>query len=120
MPRGEGVLPIMAYTGRFCPKGVPYSGFRFTKRVGSFLVEVYLSYLSFGSVKGPKGLTDEFLWLYKDSLYIDSCLNLSSTATSLQRKRPLERLLFFVVGKLSHNFGGDLISTIMISDVTKI
>ena len=24
-----GVLPIMAYTGRLCPKGVPFSGFRY-------------------------------------------------------------------------------------------
>jgi len=28
-PRGGGgVLPIMAYTGRLHPKGVPFSGFR--------------------------------------------------------------------------------------------
>ena len=26
-----GVLPIMAYTGRLRPKGVPYSGFRYMK-----------------------------------------------------------------------------------------
>ena len=48
--------------------------------------------LSFGSVKGPKGLTDEFLWLYKDSLYIDSCSKLSTTATSRRRQLPLERV----------------------------
>ena len=29
-PRGE-VLPIMAYTGRLRPKGVPFSGFRYIK-----------------------------------------------------------------------------------------
>jgi len=29
-PRG-GALPIMAYTGRLCPKGVPFSGFRYIK-----------------------------------------------------------------------------------------
>ena len=28
---GGGVLPIMAYTGRLCPKGVPFSGFRYIK-----------------------------------------------------------------------------------------
>ena len=28
---GGGVLPIMAYTGRLCPKGVPFSAFRFIK-----------------------------------------------------------------------------------------
>ena len=27
-----GVLPIMAYTGRLRPKGVPFSGFRYIKR----------------------------------------------------------------------------------------
>ena len=26
-----GVLPIMAYTGRLRPKGVPFSGFRYIK-----------------------------------------------------------------------------------------
>ena len=26
---GGGVLPIMAYTGRLCPNGVPFSGFRY-------------------------------------------------------------------------------------------
>ena len=36
-----GVLPIMAYTGRLCPKGVPFSGFRVVyERVGISLVEV--------------------------------------------------------------------------------
>jgi len=29
--RGGGVLPIMAYTGRLRPKGVPFSGFRYMK-----------------------------------------------------------------------------------------
>ena len=31
--RGGGVLSIMAYTGRLRPKGVPFSGFRYIKRV---------------------------------------------------------------------------------------
>ena len=31
---GEGVLPIMAYTGRLQPKGVLFSGFRYTKWYG--------------------------------------------------------------------------------------
>ena len=30
----RGALPIMAYTGRLRPKGEPFSGFRYTKRVG--------------------------------------------------------------------------------------
>ena len=30
-PRGLGVLPIMAYTGRLRPEGVPFSGFRYMK-----------------------------------------------------------------------------------------
>ena len=29
--RGRGVLPIMAYTGRLRPKGVPFLGFRCMK-----------------------------------------------------------------------------------------
>ena len=28
---GVGVLSIMAYTGRFRPKGIPFSGFRYMK-----------------------------------------------------------------------------------------
>ena len=28
---GGGVLPIMTYTGRLRPKGVPFSGFRYLK-----------------------------------------------------------------------------------------
>ena len=31
LSRGVGVPPIMAYTGRLCPKGVPFSGFRYIK-----------------------------------------------------------------------------------------
>ena len=47
LPGGE-VLPIMAYTGRLRPKGVPFSGFGYTciimyERVGILLVEVYES-----------------------------------------------------------------------------
>ena len=37
---GGGVIRIMAYTGRLCPYGVPFSGFRYMKRYGS-LVKVY-------------------------------------------------------------------------------
>ena len=42
-PRGEGVPPAMAYTGRLRPKGVPFSGFRYIK--GIFYR--YILYLSF-------------------------------------------------------------------------
>ena len=31
IPGGGGVLPIMAYTGRLRPKGVPFSGFKYEK-----------------------------------------------------------------------------------------
>jgi len=31
MPRGVGALPIMAYTRRLHPKGVPFPGFRYMK-----------------------------------------------------------------------------------------
>ena len=30
-PGGGDVLPILAYTGRLRPKGVPFSGFRYIK-----------------------------------------------------------------------------------------
>ena len=30
-PPPPGVLPIMAYTGRLCSKGLPYSGFWYMK-----------------------------------------------------------------------------------------
>jgi len=30
----EGVLPTMAYTGKLCLKGVPFSGFRYVKGYG--------------------------------------------------------------------------------------
>ena len=29
--RGMGVLPMMAFTGRLCLKGVPFSGYRYMK-----------------------------------------------------------------------------------------
>ena len=29
--RGEGILPVMVYRGRPCPKGVHFSGFRYMK-----------------------------------------------------------------------------------------
>ena len=47
---------MMPYTGRLRPKGASFSGCRYMKGQGN---------LSFGSLKGPKGLSDEFLWLYK-------------------------------------------------------
>ena len=28
---GHGLLPMMAYTGKLCPEGVPFSGFRCEK-----------------------------------------------------------------------------------------
>ena len=31
LPRGGGVLAIMAYMGRLRPKGVPFSGYRYLK-----------------------------------------------------------------------------------------
>jgi len=33
-PRGGGALPIMAYTGRLRPKGIPFSGFKYIKGWG--------------------------------------------------------------------------------------
>ena len=52
------VLPIMAYTGRLHLKGVPFSGFRYMKGYGFYLLKYMKGKgnLSFGSVKGPKGL----------------------------------------------------------------
>ena len=33
---GMGVLPMMAITGRLCPEGVPFSGFRYMKGQGFY------------------------------------------------------------------------------------
>ena len=38
-PRGGGVLPMMAYTGRLCPKGVSFSGFKYVKGEGFHLLK---------------------------------------------------------------------------------
>ena len=37
----HGVLPMMAYTGRLRPKGVPFSGFRYMKGYSLSLSGVY-------------------------------------------------------------------------------
>ena len=47
----EGVLPIMAYTGRLRPKGVPF--------LGSLKLWKGKEICHFGRYKGRKGLTDE-------------------------------------------------------------
>ena len=39
--RGGGggvVLRIMAHTGRLCPQGIPFSGFRYMKKYGSLVI----------------------------------------------------------------------------------
>ena len=36
---GGGLLPIMAYTGRLRPKGVPFSGLRYMKGKGFYCLE---------------------------------------------------------------------------------
>ena len=36
-----GGYPIMAYTGRFCPEGVPFSGFGCIKVMGISQMEIY-------------------------------------------------------------------------------
>ena len=73
---GGGVLPIMAYMGKFRPKGVPSTGCRYVKGWGN---------LSFGSVKGPKGLTDKFYsftkWRKRSIFLTDSYLNDSAFTT---------------------------------------
>ena len=53
---GMGVLPMMAFTGRLCLKGVPFSGYRYMKgyRVYQLMYIKGQGNLSFGSVKGPK------------------------------------------------------------------
>ena len=75
----EEVLPIMAYTGRLRPKGIPFfSGFRYIREplwIAAYereifsLVETYERERKFVILvckKGPKGLTDEF-YGYKKS-----------------------------------------------------
>ena len=87
---GERKLPMIASTGRLRPKGVPFSGLKVYERVGILLVDVYIRVgdLSFGSVKVPKGLTDEFYGFKKSrkrSIFvIDSYLK-DSTLSSYKR-----------------------------------
>ena len=52
-----GVLPLMAYTGRLHPKGVPFSDFRYMEEYGFYSLKYAKGQgnLSFGSVKGPNG-----------------------------------------------------------------
>ena len=33
---GAGVLPVMANMGRFCPKGIPFSAFKYRNGLGDF------------------------------------------------------------------------------------
>ena len=35
----RGVLPMMGYTGRLPPKGVPFSGFKYLKGLGNLSFE---------------------------------------------------------------------------------
>ena len=58
----RGVLPIMAYTGRLRPKGVPFSGFRYI-----LLVEVYerVGKSVIWVCERTQRANRKFLWLYK-------------------------------------------------------
>ena len=53
---GGGRLPMMAYTWRFRPKGVPFFTLEVNGMVGIYSLKYIEDYrnLSFGSVKGPK------------------------------------------------------------------
>lgn len=57
-----GVLPILAYTWRVRPKGVPLLGFRYQERAGVSLVGLYqrVGNSVILSIKRPKGLTHAF------------------------------------------------------------
>ena len=50
---GGGVLPIMAYTGRLHPKGVPFSGFRYIEEKGFHKLKYIKGKLVFLVLKGP-------------------------------------------------------------------
>ena len=54
-----GVLPIMAYMGRLCPKGVPFSGFR-GRDFTSWNIQKSREICHLGLWQGSKGLADEF------------------------------------------------------------
>ena len=41
MGGGGGVISLMTYTGRVCPKGVPFFKLQVYEKVGISLVEVY-------------------------------------------------------------------------------
>ena len=67
---GGGVLPIMAYMGRLCPKEVPFTGFRYMKGKGFHKLRYIKGYgkQSFRYLKEP--LTNNIsnrrsLWLYQ-------------------------------------------------------
>ena len=74
------VLPIMVYTGRLRPEGVPFSGLRSVyERVEILLVEVYETLeksVRLGLWNSLKGLTDEFYDLImsrKCSIFATDC-----------------------------------------------
>jgi len=61
---GGGELPIMVYKGRLQPKGVPFSGFSYTKRVGFSYIGVCgegreISWY----LKGPKRANRHISWM---------------------------------------------------------
>ena len=76
--RGGGGIPMMAYTRRLHPKGVPFSGFRYMKGRGFTRWSIWKAgreICHLGQWNGPKGRTDEFLWLYKvEKTFCDSMI----------------------------------------------
>ena len=83
--RGVRVLPIMSYTGRLRPKGIPFFRLQVYKRVGISLVVVCkrIRKSVISSVKRPKRANRCILWLGKSrekysGLVINSCLKESA------------------------------------------
>ena len=94
---------MITYTGRLRPKGEPLR-LKVYERVGILLVDVYkrVGNLSFGSVKAPKGLTDEFYGFKKSrkrSIFVIGSYLKDTTSTAVTRDA---RLLFV---KRRHTMG---------------
>ena len=83
---GGEELFVMAYTGSLCPRGVPFSGFRYIKGKGFHLLWYMkgLGNVSFQSVKGPK-MADRCILVLANSLF--SLLDINLTLGLLPPRR---------------------------------
>ena len=86
----EGGTPYNGLYGEAPPERGTFFRLQVYERVGIFLVEVYerVGNLSFGSVKGPKGLTDGFYGFIKSrkrSIFVIDSHSNDSTFAAIKR-----------------------------------